>query len=31
MSAKEVYESWLAAPGLDEGIRKELEGIKGDE
>lgn len=31
MSAKEVYESWLAAPGLDEGIRKELESIRGDE
>jgi len=31
MSAREVYESWLNAPGLDEDLRKELEGIKGDE
>ena len=28
MSAKTIYESWLYNPGLDEGIRKELEAIK---
>lgn len=31
MSAKEVYESWLSSPDLDEGLRKELEAIRGDE
>ena len=31
MSAKTIYESWLNNPGLDEGIRKELEAISGDE
>ena len=30
MNARETYESWLASPGLDEGIRKELEAIKDD-
>ena len=30
MSAREIYDSWLSNPALDEGIRKELEGIKDD-
>lgn len=30
MNSGEVYESWLANPALDEGIRKELEAIKDD-
>ena len=30
MSAKEVYESWINNPGIDEGIREELKSIEND-
>ena len=31
MTAREVYDSWLAHPGLDPQIREQLEAIQGDE